>query len=268
MSTEAEAGNGSRNTKGQHPSAHRQCCAESTGGSVVNGLIAVNSDPHTARRAYMREYMRRRRAAARDAKSKDDVKADKGMTREFQKLSPTIQAAVTIDEIDRAELDFKYEALDLGELCDQFVKGLKRFHYGDIRGIENGLLCQARTLDRIFYLFVRRACREGSAEYRDLEFRIAFRAQSHYRANLATLAAIKNPARVAFVSQANIANGPQQVNNARTVRNGSRRKIKNRPNKQSGRKRELLPNPRASAAKGTVDSQMEAMGTFHGTKDP
>jgi RecA-family ATPase len=135
--------------------------------------------------------------------------------------------------------------------------------------VENGLLCQARTLDRIFYLFVRRACREGSAEYRDLEFRIAFRAQSHYRANLATLAAIKNPARVAYVNQANIANGPQQVNNGCTVRNGSgsRRKTKNRPSKLSGRKRELLPNPRASAVKSDADPETETLGAVHGTKD-
>src|ERR1700758_3128442 len=92
-----------------------------TGGSEVNSPLAVNSDRGTARRAYMREYMRRRRAAARDAKSKVDVEAAEMMTREFQKLSPTIQAAVTIDEIDRSELDFKYEALDLDGLCDQFI---------------------------------------------------------------------------------------------------------------------------------------------------
>jgi hypothetical protein len=157
----------------------------------------------------MREYMRKRRAAAKAAKSDQPREG----IRESQKLSPTIQAAVTIDEIDRAELDFQYDTLDIGRLCDDFVTQLKRFHYGDIRGVENGLLSQARTLDRLFNAFVRRGCREGQWDYREMEFRIAFRAQSQYRATLATLAAIKNPARVAFVNQANIANGPQQVNN-------------------------------------------------------
>ena len=41
----------------------------------------------------------------------------------------------------------------------------------------------------------------------------ALKAQSQCRATLETLAAIKNPAPVAFVRQANIAHGPQQVNN-------------------------------------------------------
>jgi len=44
--------------------------------------------------------------------------------------------------------------------------------------------------------------------------RLALRAQSQCRATLETLAVIKNPTTVAYVRQANIANGPQQVNNA------------------------------------------------------
>jgi hypothetical protein len=73
-------------------------------------------------------------------------------------------------------------------------------------------------------------------DQRVIEVGIAFRAQSQCRATLATLAAIKNPTSEAFVNQANIAHGPQQVNNARSVRNGSRRKATIRPSKLSGRK--------------------------------
>ena len=43
--------------------------------------------------------------------------------------------------------------------------------------------------------------------------KLALRAQSQCRATLETLATIKNPPTVAFVKQANIAHGPQQVNN-------------------------------------------------------
>jgi hypothetical protein len=105
-------------------------------------------------------------------------------------------------------------------------------------------------------------------DQRVIEARIAFRAWSRCRATLATLAAIKlRP--VAFVNQANIAHGPQQVNNSRVVRNGStpRREAKIRPSKVSGRKRELLPNPRASAVKSDADPQMETLGAVHGTED-
>jgi hypothetical protein len=43
--------------------------------------------------------------------------------------------------------------------------------------------------------------------------RLALKAQGQCRATLETLAMIKNPHPVAFVRQANIAHGPQQVNN-------------------------------------------------------
>jgi hypothetical protein len=189
----------------------------------ANNPLAVSTDPLSrigARRAYMREYMRKRRATVKTSQSRP-------MSQEFQTLSPTIQTAITIDEIDKAELDSVAASnLDLDGLAAELVKGLKRFHFGDIRGVENGLFSQANTLNQIFHIFTRRGCREGSWEYRDMEFRIAFRAQSQYRATLATLAAIKNPARVAIVNQANIAHGPQQINNGGPAhdRRRSRRK--------------------------------------------
>jgi hypothetical protein len=194
---------------------------------------------------------------------------DRGViTPEFAALSPTIQGAVTVESLERTRLGRDYQTLDVNVLTALMVRGLKRFHHNDIRGIENGLLSQAGVLNLVFHRFIRSAC-DGCYldEQRVIEAGIAFRAQAQYRATLATLAAIKNPTSVAFVNQANIANGPQQVNNARAVRNGSRRKTKNRPSKQSGPKRELLPDPRASTVKGASDSQVEAVGAVNGTED-
>jgi hypothetical protein len=51
--------------------------------------------------------------------------------------------------------------------------------------------------------------------------RYGLRAQAQCRATLETLAAIKNPPTV-FARQANIANGPQQVNNTALLGDGSR----------------------------------------------
>ena len=48
--------------------------------------------------------------------------------------------------------------------------------------------------------------------------RLAFKAQSQCRATIETLALVKNPPAVAFVKQANIAAGHQQVNNAAAAR--------------------------------------------------
>jgi hypothetical protein len=44
--------------------------------------------------------------------------------------------------------------------------------------------------------------------------RLALKAQSQCRATLETAAAMKNSQPVAFVRQANVAHGPQQVNNS------------------------------------------------------
>ncbi len=64
-------------------------------------------------------------------------------------------------------------------------------------------------------LFARLAERSMSCDHIpgfEANMRMALRAQSQCRATLETLATIKNPP-IVFAKQANIANGPQQVNN-------------------------------------------------------
>jgi hypothetical protein len=76
------------------------------------------------------------------------------------------------------------------------------------------LIIQAHTLDAIFNTLARRA---NAAEYLpqfEAYLRLGLKAQGQCRATLETLAEIKYPKPVAFVQQANVANGPQQVNNA------------------------------------------------------
>ena len=78
------------------------------------------------------------------------------------------------------------------------------------------LVMQAHVLDAIFGECARRA-RLNMGEYlqtSELYLRLALKAQSQCRATWETLANIKNPPPVALIRQANIANGPQQVNNA------------------------------------------------------
>jgi hypothetical protein len=79
------------------------------------------------------------------------------------------------------------------------------------------LISQAHTLDAIYNDLVRRALL-NMRDYFDASerlMRLALKAQSQCRTTLESLAEIKNPRSVAFVRQANIAQGgPQQVNNA------------------------------------------------------
>ena len=99
--------------------------------------------------------------------------------------------------------------------------------------------------------------------------RLALKAQGQCRATLETLAMIKNPQPVAFVRQANIAHGPQQVNNGSTHSGEPSRagKTESQQNKlleaQSG---ERLEFGKAGAARET-DSSLEAVAALHRPKD-
>jgi len=74
------------------------------------------------------------------------------------------------------------------------------------------LLGQAHALQAIFMSLSRRAVKQEYLKQYETYLRLALKAQGQCRATLDTLAAIKNPP-VVFAKQANIAHGPQQVNN-------------------------------------------------------
>lgn len=86
---------------------------------------------------------------------------------------------------------------------------------GDLAGAEAMLAAQAVALDAIFNEMARRAALNMGQHLPATEtyMRLAMKAQSQARTTLQTLAEIKNPRPVAFVKQANISHGPQQVNN-------------------------------------------------------
>ena len=85
---------------------------------------------------------------------------------------------------------------------------------GDFSAAERMLTAQAVTLNAMFGELARRAAVNMGTHLSTTEtyLRLALKAQSQSRATVETLAAIKNPP-VVFARQANIAHGPQQVNN-------------------------------------------------------
>lgn len=85
---------------------------------------------------------------------------------------------------------------------------------GDLSGAEALLAAQASSLNAIFAEMARRAA-SNMGEYlgaTETYLRLALKAQAQSRATLETLAAIK-AGPVVIARQANIAHGPQQVNN-------------------------------------------------------
>ncbi|MEN3371684.1 hypothetical protein [Dechloromonas sp. ZS-1] len=98
------------------------------------------------------------------------------------------------------------------ELCSGLKASIKKVQGGDMGECEAMLVAQANALQSIFMNFSRRALNQEYQKNLESFFRMAMKAQNQCRMTLETLAAIKNPP-VVFAKQANIANGPQQVNN-------------------------------------------------------
>ncbi len=91
---------------------------------------------------------------------------------------------------------------------------------GDLTDAKQMLMAQASALDTIFSDLARRASRcmadtlsDTKMAAADAYLRMAFKAQGQCRNTLQTLGELVNPRSVAFIKQANMANGPQQVNN-------------------------------------------------------
>jgi hypothetical protein len=84
---------------------------------------------------------------------------------------------------------------------------------GDMSSLERVLAAQALSLNAMFADLSRRAAEKMGRDLdsTDRYMRLALKAQSQSRSAIETLACIKNPP--VFARQANIARGPQQVNN-------------------------------------------------------
>ena len=144
------------------------------------------------------------RVEATPGKSRERLLAEVGQ-------SPLVRNAETARRFAKGA----FGELDLEESVHELRSKTAQVHSGDLTGLEAILAAQATALDSIFNEMARRAAL-NMGEYlnaTDTFMRLALKAQGQCRATLETLAEIKNPRAVAFVKQANIAHGPQQVNN-------------------------------------------------------
>jgi len=107
----------------------------------------------------------------------------------------------------------------IGEILD--VPGLIGLLREQATGVQAGSLSEAEAMlmnqaTALQSLFARLTERGMSCEHVagfEVNMRMALKAQAQCRSTLEALAEVKNPRAVAFVKQANIAHGPQQINN-------------------------------------------------------
>jgi hypothetical protein len=133
---------------------------------------------------------------------------DEGLILARSALRPTVQSAVTLKEYDKNFGDLKLQGL-----IDGLKEQAKKSNDGDMGRAEAMMTAQAHTLDAIFNNLARRAINSEHMNNLDSYLKFALRAQSQCRATWEALSAIKNPPVMGYVRQANIAHGPQQVNN-------------------------------------------------------
>ncbi len=107
--------------------------------------------------------------------------------------------------------------LSLDEAVFVLKDRAKAVHKGDLKQAEAMLISQAVALESIFAEMARRANNNlgKNLDIAERYMRMSLKAQNQCRATLETLAELKSPTTV-FAKQANIANGPQQVNNGVT----------------------------------------------------
>jgi hypothetical protein len=159
-----------------------------------------------------------------------------------------------------------YGPTDWTEAAAAMREKVAKVKSGDLSGMEAMLVAQATALDSIFTEMARRAAVNMGERLPALDtyMRLALKAQSQCRTTLESLAEIKTPRHVAFVKQANIAHGPQQINNgalAGEPHTHARNSI--RSNELSGAGDELLPDTRASALASRTDTTVETVGEIH-----
>ena len=103
-------------------------------------------------------------------------------------------------------------AMEATDLMAEMKKAGDEVVGGDLGRVERMLMNQAMTLDAIFANLAERASRQEYMKQMETYMRLAMKAQSQCRATAEALALLKNPQ--PYIRQANIAQGPQQVNNS------------------------------------------------------
>lgn len=172
-------------------------------------------------------------------------------------LSPDFGAGLTAQLLTPS----RCPPADLGLLIEQLRTQALDVVNGKLARGEGMLAIHAHILDQLFQNLTRRAIAnadEGYLSVAETFMRLALKAQSQSRMTWEAIAEIKNPRAVAFVKQANIAAGHQQVNN------GVARENQTAPTELSGGAVELRENAGTSAPAIGVDPAMAAVGTING----
>ena len=171
--------------------------------------------------------------------------------------------------------------LSLTDMVGSLREGGGAINRGDLAAAERMLFAQAVSLNAISAELARRASLNIGSHLQAMEsyMRLSLKAQAQCRVTVEALAEMKNPRPVAFVKQANISNGPQQVNNgvqggAVAVNETSKRTGAHAGKTETTHSKLLEASDverldtGASGAAGAAHPDMETVGALHRTNHP
>jgi hypothetical protein len=163
----------------------------------------------------------------------------------------------------------EFGELNLTEVFEALQSGVGAVNGGDLSAVEGLLSVQIVALNAMFGEMARRAALNMGQhiDAADRYMRLALRAQSQCRATAETLAVIKAGPPI-FAHQANVAHGPQQVNNSATSPTTRARKSteSKQPELLESSDGKRLDTGTAGTASGG-DSALEAVGAEHRPED-
>ena len=125
-------------------------------------------------------------------------------------LLPSVNGAAVIEAYQGNVMG---KDADMSVMIDRLRDTFSEVKSGDLHNLEAMLLSQATALQTIFTSLARRASTQERLPTYQAFLGLALKAQAQSRATISALVDLKYPRQATFVKQANIAHGPQQVNN-------------------------------------------------------
>ncbi len=181
-------------------------------------------------------------------------------------LKPSLNSSLVIDAYQRNIMGTDVE---VKELIEGLSDSMKQVKDGDLSGLESMLVGQAMALQTMFTSLARRAAGQEQLSHYQAFMAMALKAQAQSRATIQAVVDLKFPRQATFVKQANIAHGPQQVNNGISGETNARA----RAGETRTTKNKLLEDGYGELGSGVVtgekkeaqrsDSSMAAMGKIN-----
>jgi hypothetical protein len=125
-------------------------------------------------------------------------------------LNSAVNAATVVDTY---QSNIMGDDVDTDALVATLRASMNQSAAGDLSGLEAMLIGQATALQTIFVSLAKRAHHQQYQRHLEAFLGLALKAQAQSRATIQAVIDLKFPRQATFVKQANIAHGPQQVNN-------------------------------------------------------